>query len=234
VKFRIDRLANPYSFGDSGHSGLRGIVRRIPDMRLTIRAGTRADMPRIAELIAGDPGAEAVGILGGRRAARRFGLGLYGIPPGKDAWKGCAVAERDGCIVGVVQSGAQETLTFSPALAWLAIRTLGPLGIRRALSGMRVRDRVHVSPPPGALHITELNVDAACRGQGIGSALLDHTEIQARELGYKQMSLSATTANPARRLYERHGFRVAETKTDPRYEKMTGARGRVLMVKGLD
>jgi len=47
------------------------------------------------------------------------------------------------------------------------------------------------------------------------------------------MSLTTHTSNPARRLYERHGYRVVETRTDPAYERYTGIEGRVLMVKEL-
>jgi ribosomal protein S18 acetylase RimI-like enzyme len=48
------------------------------------------------------------------------------------------------------------------------------------------------------------------------------------------MSLSTSTANPARRLYERHGFRIAETRTNATYEILTGIEGRHLMVKELE
>ena len=41
------------------------------------------------------------------------------------------------------------------------------------------------------------------------------------------------TNNPARRLYERQGFLVVSTRTDPGYERFTGAAGRVLMTKVL-
>jgi hypothetical protein len=47
------------------------------------------------------------------------------------------------------------------------------------------------------------------------------------------MSLGTTITNPARHLYERHGFRVVETKTDPSYERYTGIPGRILMMKDL-
>jgi hypothetical protein len=47
------------------------------------------------------------------------------------------------------------------------------------------------------------------------------------------MALTTTTINPARHLYERKGFRVAETKTDRMYETYTGIEGRHLMVKEL-
>lgn len=47
------------------------------------------------------------------------------------------------------------------------------------------------------------------------------------------MALTTTTANPARRLYERHGYRVVETRTDTVYERYTGIQGRHRMVKDL-
>ncbi len=47
------------------------------------------------------------------------------------------------------------------------------------------------------------------------------------------MSLITTTTNPARRLYERHGYRVVETRADAAYERYTGIAGRYLMVKEL-
>jgi hypothetical protein len=45
------------------------------------------------------------------------------------------------------------------------------------------------------------------------------------------MSLTTHINNPARRLYERCGFEVVETRTDPDYERYTGVAGRVLMLK---
>jgi hypothetical protein len=47
------------------------------------------------------------------------------------------------------------------------------------------------------------------------------------------MCLETGSANPARRLYERHGFEVVETKLDSGYERLTGSPGRILMVKEL-
>lgn len=45
--------------------------------------------------------------------------------------------------------------------------------------------------------------------------------------------LTTTTGNPARRLYERKGYTVTATRTDPAYERYTGAAGRVFMEKPL-
>jgi GNAT superfamily N-acetyltransferase len=46
------------------------------------------------------------------------------------------------------------------------------------------------------------------RGKGAGSQLLAALEGRARSAGYRQLSLSVDAANPARRLYERCGYRT--------------------------
>lgn len=48
------------------------------------------------------------------------------------------------------------------------------------------------------------------RGLGIGDELLQALLAQARDAGYRRLSLSVEPGNPARKLYERHGFRVVE------------------------
>jgi len=47
------------------------------------------------------------------------------------------------------------------------------------------------------------------------------------------MSLTTNIDNPARHLYERTGFRVAQTKRDAGYERWGGSPGRVFMVREL-
>ncbi len=54
-----------------------------------------------------------------------------------------------------------------------------------------------------------IGVAAEARGMGVGSALLDALLTLAREQGYRAISLSVDRQNPARRLYERKGFRDA-------------------------
>jgi putative acetyltransferase len=49
----------------------------------------------------------------------------------------------------------------------------------------------------------------AHQGRGVGAHLLGHLLAQARERGYRRLSLETGSADafaPARRLYERHGF----------------------------
>lgn len=76
-------------------------------------------------------------------------------------------------------------------------------------------------------------MDPRYRNRGIGGALLDYAEAEARAGGYTQMTLTTTTMNPARHLYERHEFRVVDTRTDPDYERYTGIPGRYRIVKDL-
>jgi GNAT superfamily N-acetyltransferase len=62
-----------------------------------------------------------------------------------------------------------------------------------------------------AADVSELaiGVVAEARGKGIGGALLDALLTLAREQGYRALSLAVDRENPARRLYERKGFRDA-------------------------
>jgi len=48
------------------------------------------------------------------------------------------------------------------------------------------------------------------RGHGIGDELLKALLEKARAAGYTRLSLSVEPGNPARKLYERHGFAVVD------------------------
>jgi ribosomal protein S18 acetylase RimI-like enzyme len=95
------------------------------------------------------------------------------------------------------------------------------------------RARVAPPPPPGSFYIAELNVDAEYRNQGVGGALLSRAEQAAQSRGLHTLSLNTAVTNPARRLYQRYGYVVTETRCDPGYERITTIPGRVLMVKAL-
>ena len=62
-----------------------------------------------------------------------------------------------------------------------------------------------------AADVPELGIGVApvARGKGIGGALLAALLAHARETGERALSLSVDRQNPARTLYERHGFRDA-------------------------
>ncbi|MDD4369307.1 MAG: GNAT family N-acetyltransferase [Oscillospiraceae bacterium] len=52
------------------------------------------------------------------------------------------------------------------------------------------------------------------RGQGLGTCLLQQLHQLLRQQGYPQISLSVQPANPARRLYERLGYRCVQQRPD--------------------
>jgi len=201
---------------------------------LVIRKAAASDLERIADLVAGEPGREAIAIAGCEEAARKFGVGFIRLPGSPQGWPVSTVAELDGRVVGVMQiNDESQSYRITPRVALLAVRTFGIVGIVPVLGRTRARLRVNPQLPPDAWFINELHVDPAYRNRGIGAALLEHAEQEARRRGLRRISLTTTTINPARHLYERHGYRVVETKTDSSYERYTGISGRHLMVKEL-
>jgi ribosomal protein S18 acetylase RimI-like enzyme len=96
-----------------------------------------------------------------------------------------------------------------------------------------VQGRVNFEIPVNSYYIAELDVDAPLRNRGIGGMLLRHAEVLARGHGCTRLSLTTTITNPARHLYDRHGYAVAGEKRDVEYERITGVPGRVFMVKDL-
>jgi GNAT superfamily N-acetyltransferase len=97
--------------------------------------------------------------------------------------------------------------------------------------GMWARQRVQFEAQRDAFPIGELNVDEALRNRGIGGKLLQHAEGLAHSHGSSLMCLETGITNPARHLYERHGYALVATKADAEYERLTGSPGRILMSK---
>jgi ribosomal protein S18 acetylase RimI-like enzyme len=81
-------------------------------------------------------------------------------------------------------------------------------------------------------YISNLAVFPAFQGRGIGKALLDYAEIVARSVGLHKCSLIVTYAHePARRLYEKLGYRTVR-KYDITHPKIAeGSGGFNRMVK---
>lgn len=202
--------------------------------RLVIRPARETDVDRIAQLLYGDPSPEALAVAGSPDRARRFGLGLVHMARTPMGWPCCDVAEKDGLVVGVVQHNDEgKDLVLTPGVLLLWLRTFGPVAFLRGLPVVLARRRVSFAAPPAALWFTQLKVDARFRNQGIGAALFRHVEEGARFRGLALMALVTAIDSPARRLYERLGYRVVETRTNRSFEHRTGIPGRVLMTKEL-
>jgi GNAT superfamily N-acetyltransferase len=76
--------------------------------------------------------------------------------------------------------------------------------------------RVFTADEPGYGFVDEQTPELAIavvpsqRGKGVGEQLLLALIDRAREAGYTSLSLSVEPGNPARKLYERHGFEVVD------------------------
>ena len=76
--------------------------------------------------------------------------------------------------------------------------------------------RVFGSTEPGYGFVDESTPELAIavvpsqRGKGVGEQLLLALIERARQAGHTSLSLSVEPGNPARKLYERHGFRVVD------------------------
>lgn len=87
---------------------------------------------------------------------------------------------------------------YSRWSAWLRLLLLAPL------------DR---TPQPGELLLDGVCVDAAVRGTGVGTLLLDAAVVLAQDLGAQAVRLSVVDTNPrARALYERLGYVPGRTE----------------------
>ncbi|MBE0611493.1 MAG: GNAT family N-acetyltransferase [Dehalococcoidia bacterium] len=204
-------------------------------MDISFRRATPADAPAIRLVFGEEPSDEQLAMAGGDVArARRFRRLMGATIAGPAGLRRTTVAVAHGEVVGLFQAGAEAGDKITPALVWGLLRTFGFPGIVRFLRRDRLRGRVHISPPAGAHHIAEVHVLGSQRNRGIGAALMAEAERQARVAGARVLSLTTTTSNPARHLYERSGFRVTETREDPAFHDLTGVAGHILMVKDLE
>ncbi len=73
---------------------------------------------------------------------------------------------------------------------------------------------VRDDPDKHALHWGDLQLEAAARNQGIGSACLLQLIQMARQGGHRGLKLHVFADNPAQRLYRRHGFRIIDRSFD--------------------
>ena len=66
--------------------------------------------------------------------------------------------------------------------------------------------------------IKELGVHPEERRKGIATELLEHTINRLKEKGGKEIYIDTHSENPAKKLYEKHGFQVSEKSPNLRYE----------------
>ncbi len=204
-----------------------------------IRPASAEDAEAIYEIMYRDPPPEILAITGDPEVARSFGRILPLVPARPGTPEETFVWDAGSEVLGVLQGrvGASDPRTTAgllPGLIRILIRQYPAWSWARMLRRLTIRTRLQFPPVEGAYHITEIHVHPERRNLGIGTRLLRFAEEEARRKDCQRMSLSTTASNPARRLYERMGYAVADQKTTPEYEAITGIRGRVLLVKELE
>jgi ribosomal protein S18 acetylase RimI-like enzyme len=186
-----------------------------------IRPATEADLDAMVEVVFAEPGVEQLAFMPSIAGARRFS---------REAWRRAGidefvVAEDGDELVGFASCSEHGVSLGEGARA--AVAGWGLVGPLRLLLRGWPRQLVELPLPAGPT-LVELQKHPARRGTGVGTLLLEHV-IEATD--GRSLSLTTRSNNPARRLYERHGFTVQAEKSHRAFERRTGAQGRILTVR---
>ena len=197
---------------------------------LTARRGRLDDADVLASLMFIVPSREAVAMTGSAAAAVRLAASLlrHAIANRTSV---VIVAERAATPVAFAEVSNGSDMPSFPVVARAGINAMGLVGTLAAAWRSRARSQVELQAPPGGVHLVELQVSPEHRNRRVGAFLLREVDDYAIAQRAAHISLTTATDNPARRLYERSGYRIVDQKTNARYERLTGSAGRVLMVK---
>jgi ribosomal protein S18 acetylase RimI-like enzyme len=217
-----------------GYATIRTAMATSLSQRVELRAAVSEDIDDIARIINYPPEPPLAKLLGSRRASR---IGELLVKSGAyPSLSHTTVAVVDGAVAGVLECGSDSSISpsageFLPLLPRMLI-ILGPV-TPRGVYGFWLRGRLQFETLGDDFPISELYVDEALRNRGIGGRLLEHADELAHRSGSARMSLETGITNPARRLYERHGFRVISERVSVAYDRVTGSPGRILMTKDI-
>jgi len=175
----------------------------------------------MVEVMFAEPGVEQLAFMPTIAGARRFT---------REAWRLAGieeftVAEDGGEVVGFSWCSERGvSLREGARAARVGWGLAGPL---RLVARGWPRQLVEI-PMPAGPKLVELQAAPSRRGTGVGTLLLRRV---IDSVDGRTLSLTTRSDNPARRLYERHGFTVQGEKTHRAFQRRTGAAGRVLMVR---
>lgn len=187
----------------------------------TFRAGRRGDARVIAELYRMAAGGVADYIWDGLRqpgddvldvGERRFAR------DGEDfSYRNATLAERDGGVIGLLH-----------AYPMFVDPEFDPAGIDPVLRPAAELEE------DASYYIAGLALRPDCRSQGVGTALMDVAEAQARDRGLEKLSLIAFEENAGSvRLYLRLGFAITDRRALVPHPMIHYGGDALLMVKRL-
>jgi ribosomal protein S18 acetylase RimI-like enzyme len=144
----------------------------------------------------------------GRRVADIVAA-AYLQPDNDYSYRNVVFAEHDEVIVGMASSfTARQRRNFSSQSLRRAAGN-GQLRMRVVTTLCAPLLRILESLVDGEFYLQAIAVDKKCRGEGVGSVLMDFIEERAVASGSVRLSLDVSARNKAaRRLYERRGMTV--------------------------
>lgn len=193
-----------------------------------VRAAVGDDLDEMVEVMLAEPGVEQRAFMPSLAGARVFFRELW-RRAGLEHFVVAVDGDGDGeAVVGFAWCTESGTSLRDGARA--ATAAWGVTGPVRLLARGWARQLVELAMPEGP-KLIELQTHPSRRGAGVGTMLLLY---EIERFGDRPISLTTRTDNPARRLYDRHGFSVTAQRTHRAYERRTGAEGRILMVRPPD
>jgi ribosomal protein S18 acetylase RimI-like enzyme len=174
------------------------------NMKFSIRPANAEDAREIAKLI--EISSDGVSLIEWAEAAAEEGVEpldigerTYRNPAGDYSWRNCTIVEKDGKVVGMLLAFAM------------------PEAAPRDVTQRPTKDDANVFAPymyleePDSWYICGVALYPEHRGQGIGTRLMKLANDQARQNGFKTLSLVAFAQNESSvRLYERLGFEIVD------------------------
>ncbi len=177
--------------------------------RVTVRQARADDAPEAGPLVfAAAPVLFAL-LFGPREAeAVRALTHLFRLGGNPFGFEQASVAVHNGRVVGVMIAATVDARRRAGRrMWWLLPRVRGPIAMLRRLPEALAMMRGYASPPEEAFYVGILAVAPDCRGQGIGSRLLDEAAEQAVEARCALTVLHVEMDHTdALRFYRRAGF----------------------------
>lgn len=220
----------------SGSDARRQVIRLTNKGRDAFRVLDTKSVGQIRELLADLTDEEQVRLLEAMEMIRnrvdrpttRPDVALRDPAPGDFGW----VIERNGALyaaehgfdssyealVARIVAGYLDKHDPDRERAWIA-----------ELNGERVGAVFCVRKDDTTAKLRLLHVEPSARGAGVGSVLVDECVRFAKSAGYREMELwTVSLLAPARRIYQRAGFTLAEEDTSQRFGKeLTGQTWRL-------
>ncbi|MEW6094468.1 MAG: GNAT family N-acetyltransferase [Chloroflexota bacterium] len=181
--------------------------------RIRIRAAIPADSPAAAALIHLSMGEEADWVFGrGNSTSTDTVLaGLFQRKGNHFSHDLCWVAEMDGRVVGALVAypgRRRRNLNLRTGLHLLQV--IGLAATFRLVNKLPRYGNL-MEAAADEFYVSNLAVVPNMQGRGIGASLLSHADTQALSHRLPKCSLLVTFDNPARRLYERSGYRIVHS-----------------------